>query len=246
MTCLAVSPRPERGRRDDRIQAVCLDVDDTLLDSHWSIRAGLREMLGADEDWSDWCALSGRHYLRFTAGEVDFDTMRRQRTREFFASRGELLDDHAVTEREQRRMSAARRSWRPFDDVACCLLALRTAGLRLAAVTNAPGPYQRDKLAVLGLDAVFDAVVISGEVGAAKPDTAIFRAACAALGTAPAHAVHVGDRWDADARGAHDAGLHGVWLNRLGRWPGVSGSGVATISGLDQLPGLVARLRGPD
>ncbi|MDQ3990254.1 MAG: HAD family hydrolase [Actinomycetota bacterium] len=224
------------------ITAVCLDIDDTLVDYGSSVRAGLREMLGADDAWPAWCATTERHYPRFTAGEVDFDTMRRQRTQEFFAARGELLDDAEAMEREDQRMTAMRRAWRLFDDALPCLRWLRAVGLRLAAVTNAASRHQRAKLQALDLETAFDAVVISDEVGAAKPDPVIFHTACAALGVRPAHAVHVGDRLDLDAQGARAAGLHAVWLDRSRRADRARPAEVTLISGLAELPRVVTGL----
>src|SRR5262245_4040764 len=107
------------------IGAVCFDVDATLVDYEASTRAGLRELLGTDEAWVDWCALTDRHYRRYLAGDVDFDTMRWQRTKEFFASRGEVLGDGEVVQREERRAAAMRRAWRLYDDALPCLGALR-------------------------------------------------------------------------------------------------------------------------
>jgi putative hydrolase of the HAD superfamily len=57
-------------------------------------------------------------------------------------------------------------------------------------------------------------LVASSEVGAAKPDPAIFGAACARLGLAPERVAYVGDRLATDAEAAAAAGLHGIWLNR--------------------------------
>ncbi|MDQ3762884.1 MAG: HAD family hydrolase [Actinomycetota bacterium] len=224
-----------------KIAAVCFDVDATLVDYEGSTRAGLVELLGTDEAWVDWCATSDRHYLRYLAGEVDFDTMRQQRTRDFFASRGEVLCDGEVVRREERRAAAMRRAWRLFDDALPCLRALRALGLRLAAITNAAGDYQRAKLGALGLESAFDAVLISGELGVAKPHRAIFRRACRALGVRPAQAVHVGDRLDTDAEGARDAGLHGVWLDRSGCGVLPQGAGISVIGRLAELPALVTR-----
>ena len=221
---------------------MCLDIDDTLVDYGSSMRAGLREMLGADDAWPAWCATTERHYPRFTAGEVDFDTMRRQRTKDFFATRGELLDDDEAMKREDRRMTAMRRAWRLFDDALPCLRWLRAVGLRIAAVTNAAGRHQRVKLQALDLEAAFDAVVISDEIGAAKPDPVIFHTACAALGVGPAHAVHVGDRLDLDAQGARAAGLHGVWLDRSRRGDHARPAEVTVISGLAELPRVMIGL----
>ncbi|MDQ4102242.1 MAG: HAD family hydrolase [Actinomycetota bacterium] len=223
------------------VAAVCFDVDATLVDYEGSTRAGLRELLGTDEAWGDWCALSDRHYLRYLAGDLDFDTMRRQRTRDFFASRGEVLCDGEVSRREELRAAAVRRSWRLFDDALPCLRAIRSLGLRLAAITNAAGDYQRAKLGALGLESAFDAVLISGELGVAKPHRAIFRTACRVLDVSPAQAVHVGDRLDTDAKGARDAGLHGVWLDRSGRGALPEGAGISVIGRLAELPALVTR-----
>jgi putative hydrolase of the HAD superfamily len=226
------------------VAAVCFDVDATLVDHEASTRAGLRELLGTDEAWSEWCVLTDRHYLRYLAGEVDFDTMRQQRTKDFFAQRGEVLCHGEVVRREERRAAAMRRAWRLFDDALPCLRALRSLGLRLAAITNAAGDYQRAKLGALGLDSAFDAVLISGELGVAKPHHAIFRRACNILGVLPAQAVHVGDRLDTDAEGARNAGLHGVWLDRSGRGELPKGAGISVIARLAELPTLVTRLVG--
>ncbi|SEB83550.1 Haloacid dehalogenase superfamily, subfamily IA, variant 2 with 3rd motif like haloacid dehalogenase/haloacid dehalogenase superfamily, subfamily IA, variant 3 with third motif having DD or ED/haloacid dehalogenase superfamily, subfamily IA, variant 1 with third motif having Dx(3-4)D or Dx(3-4)E [Streptomyces sp. TLI_105] len=49
-----------------------------------------------------------------------------------------------------------------------------------------------------GLDTLVDGYVLSYEVGARKPDPAIFRAACALLGLPPAEVLMVGDSRPAD------------------------------------------------
>jgi putative hydrolase of the HAD superfamily len=226
------------------VVAVCFDVDATLVDYEASTRAGLRELLGTDDAWAQWCALTDQHYARYLAGQVDFDMMRRHRTRDFFACRGELLCDGEVVRREERRAAAVRRAWQLFDDALPCLRALRALGMRLAAVTNAAGDHQRAKLGALGLESTFDAVLISGELGVAKPHRAIFRRACRALGVRPAQAVHVGDRLDVDAEGARDAGLHGVWLDRSGCGALPHDAGISVIGRLAELPALLTRHAG--
>ena len=135
-----------------------------------------------------------------------------------------------------------RRAWQLYDDALPCLGVLRAAGLRLAAITNAAGDYQRAKLGSLGLESAFDAVLISGELGVAKPHRAIFLTACTSLGVHPAQTVHVGDRLDMDAEGARDAGLHGVWLDRsrCGALP--QSAGISVICQLSELPALIGHL----
>lgn len=221
-----------------QIKAVCLDIDDTLLDNAGSSRQGLKELIGNDAAWPVWRRTTDEHYARFVAGEIEFDVMRQERTRAFFAAFGEQLSDTEVAKREEHRMAAMQRAWRLFDDAVPCLEWLRASGLRLAVITNAPGRYQRKKIASVGLADLFDTIVISGEVGVAKPNDEIFHAACSALDLQPHEVAHVGDRLDLDAEAAVRAGMHGVWLNRSGD-PATPPECVSVITSLDELPELL-------
>jgi putative hydrolase of the HAD superfamily len=226
------------------VAAVCFDVDATLVDYEASTRAGLRELLGTDDAWVEWCTLTDQHYAAYLAGQIGFQPMLRRRTKDFFARRGEFLCDGEVVAREERRAAAVKRAWRLFDDALPCLRTLRSLGIRLAAITNAAGEHQRAKLGALGLEGAFDVLLISGELGVAKPHRAIFRMACRFLGVSPGQAVHVGDRLDIDARGARDAGLHGVWLDRSGLGTLAQEAGLSVIGRLAELPALVTRCAG--
>ncbi len=59
-------------------------------------------------------------------------------------------------------------------------------------VTNATSRLERD-LALVGLDASFDAIVNSSDVGHAKPDAAIFEAALARTGTMADQTIFIDD-----------------------------------------------------
>jgi putative hydrolase of the HAD superfamily len=58
-----------------------------------------------------------------------------------------------------------------------------------------------------------DAFFIADEVGMLKPDPALFRHACEALGSVPDRSAMVGDRYARDVIGAHEAGLFTVLLD---------------------------------
>ncbi|KAF8068398.1 kin-1 [Scenedesmus sp. PABB004] len=87
---------------------------------------------------------------------------------------------------------------------------LRGAGVRLACVSNFDTRL-RPLLDDLGVAGLFDAIIVSAEVGAEKPNPVIFDAALARLGTRPGDAVHVGDDRRNDVWGARDAGV-AAWL----------------------------------
>ncbi|XP_028766687.1 haloacid dehalogenase-like hydrolase domain-containing protein 3 [Neltuma alba] len=88
--------------------------------------------------------------------------------------------------------------------------AIRKAGVKLAVVSNFDTRL-RPLLKALNCDDWFDAVAVSAEVEAEKPNPTIFLKACELLGVKPEDAVHVGDDRRNDIWGARDAGCD-AWL----------------------------------
>lgn len=107
---------------------------------------------------------------------------------------------------------------------------------RLGLITNGPAFSQRPKISHFGLEQFMDVVVVSEEVGMAKPDPAIFWLALRQLGVGPEEAVYVGDSLEHDLRGAAAAGLAFVWMNpRQRALPVGAPQPVATITRLGEL-----------
>ncbi|KAK6942185.1 Haloacid dehalogenase-like hydrolase [Dillenia turbinata] len=88
--------------------------------------------------------------------------------------------------------------------------ALRDSGVKVAVVSNFDTRL-RPLLRALNCDHWFDAVAVSAEVEAEKPNPTIFLKACDLLGVKPEDAVHVGDDRRNDIWGARDAGCD-AWL----------------------------------
>jgi putative hydrolase of the HAD superfamily len=116
-----------------------------------------------------------------------------------------------------------------FADARATIAALRgtddndqLAGRRgIGVITNGPADVQRDKLRLLGVDALVDFVVISGEFGAWKPEPAIFVEALRLGNADPGEVVFVGDSPEYDVAGARAAGIRAIWINRTGQpWSG--------------------------
>lgn len=100
-----------------------------------------------------------------------------------------------------------------FPDVVPALAQLKSRGLTLGLITN----VDRDMSPTfdeLGLSSYLDFMVISFELGVAKPDPAIFRAALERAAAKPAEAIHVGDQYHADVLGARSAGIKPLLLDR--------------------------------
>lgn len=109
-----------------------------------------------------------------------------------------------------------------FPDTVPMFGALRASdpAARFGIVTNGPADVQCEKVATLGLTSLVETIVISGVVGVAKPDPAIFAIALDRLQGTATDAIYLGDAPAVDIAGAQAAGIRAIWLNRAGAtWP---------------------------
>ncbi len=94
------------------------------------------------------------------------------------------------------------------------LLADLKENYKLGLLTNGPSDIQWEKIEALGLDQQFDAVIVAGDVGIYKPDVRVFEMLLKKLDVAAEHSLFVGDSYDADILGAHQAGMYTAWIKR--------------------------------
>ena len=101
------------------------------------------------------------------------------------------------------------------------LVTLKRRGYLVALVADGSVDESRVLLARHDLDALIDAVAISDEVGAAKPDRRPYEAALRRLGVSRAQAhrvVMLGNRLERDIRGASELGMVTVWIDATPRY----------------------------
>jgi putative hydrolase of the HAD superfamily len=238
---------------------VLFDLDDTLFDHQRAVALGVAAQRRAhggalaeaddDEEMRRWHHLEELHYGRYLHGELTLQEQRRVRVQEFVRAHGIELDATAADRWYSDYLAHYDQSWLLHDDALPTLDELERVlpGVRFGIVTNAELGYQTPKLDRLGLSPRMQHVIASGEVGYPKPDPRIFLHACELFGVEPSRAVYVGDRLQTDARGAHDAGLTGVWIDRgivipsADELADAKAAGVLTITSLDELPSLLAR-----
>jgi putative hydrolase of the HAD superfamily len=224
------------------IRAVLWDIDDTIFDYASADRIGMRNHLGHEglPDACDsveqalglWEELTERHWARFAAGACDFEGQRRDRVRDFL---GLPLTDEEADTWFGRHVVHYEAAWALFPDTLPAL-DLLAAEYRHAVLSNSAFAQQDRKLRALGVRDRFEVLLCAAELGVSKPEAAAFHAACEALDLAPDEVAYVGNEPDIDARGAADAGLFGIWLDRRG-----SGGrpDLTRITGLAELPGVL-------
>ena len=105
--------------------------------------------------------------------------------------------------------------WRLFPE---CLEVLRTLRQQdyIVGVISNWDTRLLELLRGLGVMAYVQHVSISAIVGWEKPHRTIFQHATEAVAVPPERALHIGDSLQADAYGAHQAGLQPLWLQRQG------------------------------
>jgi putative hydrolase of the HAD superfamily len=115
---------------------------------------------------------------------------------------GQLLRDSGVVPRPELLRALVDRdrdlllaTARRYDDAIPFLTEIRTRGIKIAIVSNCT-EHTRLLLTELGIDVLVDALVLSCEVGAAKPNAEIFRYALDQLDVAADAAVFVDDQAD--------------------------------------------------
>lgn len=119
---------------------------------------------------------------------------------------------------EMLRWHHAGRFDRTFDDVVPALEALKAMGMPMAVLSNFP-TYLHDVLERFDLTHFFDFVVVSAEVGMAKPDPRIFDLV-AQKAKRPRHRLlYVGDHIGDDIEGARGAGMDAVLIDRRNHEP---------------------------
>ncbi|MFJ8008035.1 HAD family hydrolase [Streptomyces fagopyri] len=229
------------------VRAVVWDVDDTLFDYTTADRAGMRAHLVAEglldgyasveQALARWREITDRQWARFAAGESDWEGQRRDRVREFL---GEPLGDARADAWFQRYLAHYEAGWALFPDVLPALDALAESH-RHAVLSNSSVHNQERKLRVLGVRDRFEALLCAAELGVSKPAAEAFHAACRALGLPPGQVAYVGDHPEIDGRGAADAGLLSVWIDRDGTHTGVGGppTGPHRIVSLAELPAVL-------
>jgi putative hydrolase of the HAD superfamily len=210
------------------IQAVLFDLGETLM---YSL-----------DPWPPVYDRAGRELSNVLCAsnvDVDCDTFPndfRQRLNEYYAERErnlfetsttvvlkELLKEkghHSISGKILRDAldqfyAVTQQNWALENDAIPTLEKLQEGGFRLGLVSNAGDT--RDVFQLIesfGIEQYFDFVITSAACGYRKPHPRIFEFALTNWGYMPDEIAMVGDRLDADVRGAQPLGIYTIWITR--------------------------------
>jgi putative hydrolase of the HAD superfamily len=227
------------------IRGILFDLDFTLVDNDVGWRQlwpGVAERFARrypgfdpEEFESRSYEFADRHYELLLRGDIDYDTYRRDYVRHGLEPWGELDDELFAAYSDARTRSVDLIEL--FEDAVETIRGLRASGLKIGILTNGPSELQRRKLRRIGIEGEVDAVAVSEEIGASKPDPQAYERTVAMLGLQPAEVAMVGDHVVNDVAGALAAGLAAaVWVERR---PGELPEGAHLARELAEVPALL-------
>lgn len=181
-------------------------------------------------------AINHRCWQALERGEITPEALRTRRFALLFDATGLGADVERFSAAYLENLADAAEL---VDGATEVLAALRDR-YRFAIITNGLRTVQRGRLARSAIRDDIAALVISEEVGSAKPAPGIFDAAFAAMGhPAKGEVLMIGDSLTSDIRGACDYGIDACWFNPVHQ-PRLNGLAITyEINRLDELIDLL-------
>jgi putative hydrolase of the HAD superfamily len=195
-------------------RGVLFDFYDTLAFLNPAVvEAGRVELarragVGMEELAPIWRATS-RERMLGTAGDMA------AQLRFMFGQLGLEAEERLIEELAEFEHDVWRRAVQLYPDTKPTLAELRRRGFKLGILSNC-SCQAGAVIHHLGLSDLVDAVILSFEVGLAKPDPAIYRAACGALDLEPSECVFVADGAGGELEAARGLGMLAVKIYRVG------------------------------
>ena len=219
-----------------RPEVIFFDVNETLLDLT-PLVASVGEALGGRPELAPlWFTTLLQYSLVATVADrySDFGEIGAACLRMVARNHGIELDERAA-----QRHLAPMRSLPPHPDVMPALERLRTAGFRLATLTNSSTAAVADQMRNAGLAGFFESSLSVEEVGLYKPHAHVYRWAARRVGVDVSGCLLVAAHgWD--VAGASWAGMRTAFVARPGQQAFPPGPAIdITVPSLKGLPGAL-------
>ncbi|WP_208559291.1 YjjG family noncanonical pyrimidine nucleotidase [Marinilactibacillus kalidii] len=199
---------------------VIFDLDDTILDFKKGAQKSLKKIVEAypvqDVKFEEWVKVFN-HFNREVWREIEAGGSPKEWLDKRFSKTYQFFDlQHDGVQLENLYRNYLDENFYIIEGAEVLLQNLKAQGFRLIAGTNGPSSTQRKRLKGTGLDQLFDEVIISEEIGIAKPDPTFFSPLFdqhQMISTE--NTVMIGDSLQSDILGAANAGITSIWFNPL-------------------------------
>ena len=191
---------------------ILFDADETLFE--FDALAGLKLMFSrfnvdfTEQDYQEYQLINKPLWVDYQNNQITAKVLQCRRF-DVWSARLNMLSENL----NSAFLSAMAEICVPLEG-AVSLLEFLSGKVKLGIITNGFTELQQERLERTGLKHHFEFIVISEEVGLAKPHSGIFDHALALMGNPERDRVlMVGDNPDSDILGGINAGFHTCWLN---------------------------------
>jgi len=217
---------------------ILFDADDTLF--HFDAFSGLQQLFSQYQfpfdhaEFKRYQQLNIPLWQQYQDGKISATDLQQRR----FAPYAETLGVSALELNQQFLQTMAKLC--TLLPGARELLDFLQGKARLAIITNGFTAMQQARLEHCGVADLFDPLVISEQIGVAKPDPKIFQHTFTQLGEPDKRRIlMVGDNPHSDVLGAQNAGINSCWLNPGATPPPAGIAPTYQIKSLFELPALL-------
>jgi len=200
-----------------KYEAILFDVDGTLFDFEKAEDNALERVMGHFEIDYDkeyhlkyYKDINAKVWDEFEREQITVEKLKTERFRRFFEGLGMNIDIEEISSRYSDFLSQGAFLLEGAEE----LVSKLHGKYKLALVTNGLSAIQNIRLKNSPISKYFDTVVISEEVGVAKPNPEILRITFERMGhTNKLKAIIVGDSLKSDIKGGINFGIDTCWFN---------------------------------
>jgi len=208
----------------DDVRFVYFDLDDTLLDHTHAERKALADVrdrylaifgkLSVDELQEQYHTINAPLWRRYADGEIDKDTVKRERFKQLLEAVGAPHADPSLVGRYYMQRYAAHWQFIPGAKDAYEAIAEQVP---VGVMTNGFAEVQAQKFDSFPLlRERADAIVVCEETGVLKPAPEAFAHATEEAGVEADEILYVGDSYRSDVEGAQRVGWRVAWFTQTG------------------------------
>ena len=204
-----------------RYQYLLIDNDNTIMDFNAAEKKALYDVLTAyglpndDATCRLYHEINDAQWKALERGETTQAKLKVERYRQLLAKLGRTDISAETISADYEKNLAHHPDLLPGADE---FIRALHGKIKIALVSNGVSAIQRGRLSKCPLTPLFDAIVVSEEVGAAKPDPKPLLIAMEQLGcTDKSQAVMMGDSLSADVAAAINAGVDSIFFSLKGK-----------------------------
>ena len=199
-----------------RYKRILLDLDDTIFDFQQGNRNAVNALtaelgLSSPTVFDEYQAINHACWAALERGEMTQEILHVERFRRFLASKNRDDEPKSVADRFAYLLGMQAIPF-PYAEAVVRELCMQRP---VTLLTNGITVIQKMRMERTPIRSWVDRLVISQEVGVAKPDPRIFEIALEGLD--PSEALMIGDGIQSDVLGANRAGVDVCWYNPKGK-----------------------------